>query len=127
MERRVIPVSPNSFYAYLQAILIGLKGMKVEERAHEIIGHLERLNGDFTRMKDDFTLVGKHLRNATERYGDVDRSFTKFGDRLAASVQGPVQTQLPDLERDALPEPRELPAQVTLPKPAGVNGNDDPS
>ena len=127
MERRVIPVSPNSFYAYLQAILIGLKGMKVEERAHEIIGHLERLNGDFARMKDDFTLVGKHLRNATERYGDVDRSFTKFGDRLASSVQGPVQAQLPDLERDALPEPREVPAQVTLPKPAGVNGNDDPA
>ena len=126
MERRVIPVSPNSFYAYLQAILIGLKGMKVEERAHEIIGHLERLNGDFARMKDDFTLVGKHLRNAAERYGDVDRSFTKFGDRLAASVQGPVQTQLPDLERAALPEPREVPAQTTLPKPAAVNGNDDP-
>lgn len=126
MERRVIPVSPNSFYAYLQAILIGLKGMKVEERAHEIIGHLERLNGDFARMKDDFTLVGKHLRNATERYGDVDRSFTKFGDRLAASVQGPVQAQLPDLERDSLPEPRGVPAQVTLPKPAGVNGTDDP-
>lgn len=125
MERRVIPVSPNSFYAYLQAILIGLKGMKVEERAHEIIGHLERLNGDFARMKDDFTLVGKHLRNATERFGDVDRSFTKFGDRLAASVQGPVQTQLPDLERDALPEPREIPAQTTLPKPALVNGNDE--
>lgn len=126
MERRVIPVSPNSFYAYLQAILIGLKGMKVEERAHEIIGHLERLNGDFARMKDDFTLVGKHLRNAAERYGDVDRSFTKFGDRLATSVQGPVQTQLPDLERDALPEPSEIPATTMRPLPASIgNGGDD--
>ncbi|MEX2159573.1 MAG: DNA recombination protein RmuC [Dehalococcoidia bacterium] len=126
MERRVIPVSPNSFYAYLQAILIGLNGMKVEERAHEIISHLERLNGDFARMKDDFTLVGKHLRNAAERYGDVDRSFTKFGDRLAASVQGPVQTQLPDLERDALPEPSEIPATTMRPLPASIgNGGDD--
>ena len=125
MERRVIPVSPNSFYAYLQAILIGLKGMQVEERAHEIIRHLERLTGDFLRVKEDFNLVGKHLRNATERYGDVDRSFTKFGDRLAASVREPVQAKLPDIEQEALPEPQEVPATTTRARPPLLNGNDD--
>src|SRR5437588_4843799 len=37
LERRVIPVSPNSFYAYIQTILLGLRGMKVEESAVEIL------------------------------------------------------------------------------------------
>jgi DNA recombination protein RmuC len=115
MERRVIPVSPNSFYAYLQAILIGLKGMQVEERAQEIIGHLERLNGDFARLKEDFGLVGKHLKNAADRYHEVDRSFSKLGDRLSMTLKEPVQ---------ALPEPRDVPPQSTLPRPASVgNGN----
>src|SRR5262249_38700258 len=36
IERRVIPVSPNCFYAYLQVILMGLKGMRVEESARQI-------------------------------------------------------------------------------------------
>lgn len=107
LERRVIPVSPNSFYAYLQAIVLGLRGMQVEERAHEIIRHLEQLTGDFAHIRDDFGTLGKHLKNASDRYSDVDRSFTRFGDRLALTTSAP--TQPPLLEPDA-------------PVPVAVNG-----
>src|SRR6202162_726589 len=51
LEKRVVPVSPNSFYAYLQTILLGLRGMKVEERAQEILNALTRLRGDFERVQ----------------------------------------------------------------------------
>lgn len=94
LERRVMPVSPSSFYAYLQAILLGLRGMQVEERAHEIIRHLEQLTGDFARVREDFNLVGKHLKNASDRYQDVDRAFAKFGDKLALTVSAPTQPPL---------------------------------
>jgi DNA recombination protein RmuC len=80
--RRVIPVSPNSFYAYLQTILLGLKGMHVEEQAQEILKNLARLSGDFEKFRADFELVGKHLTNVKSKYDDADKRLGKFGDRL---------------------------------------------
>lgn len=80
--KRVIPVSPNSFYAYLQTILLGLKGMHVEEQAQEILKNLARLSGDFDKFRADFDLVGKHLTNVKAKYEDADKKLGKFGDRL---------------------------------------------
>ncbi len=80
--KRVIPVSPNSFYAYLQTILLGLKGMHVEKQALEILKSLARLSGDFDKFKSDFELVGKHLTNVKTKYDDADKKLAKFSDRL---------------------------------------------
>jgi DNA recombination protein RmuC len=80
--KRVIPVSPNSFYAYLQTILLGLKGLHIEEQAQEILKDLARLSGDFDKFRADFELVGKHLTNTKSKYDDADKKLERFGDRL---------------------------------------------
>src|SRR5207249_3181915 len=51
LERKVIPVSPNCFYAYLQAIVLGLRGLRIEARAQEVVGQLARLAGDLGRLQ----------------------------------------------------------------------------
>ena len=80
--KRVIPVSPNSFYAYLQTILLGLKGLHIEEQAQEILKNLARLSGDFKKFQEEFELVGKHLTNTKTRYDEADKRLGKFGDKL---------------------------------------------
>ena len=85
LSKRVIPVSPNSFYAYLQAIVLGLKGMKVEERAKEIIQYLSRLRGDFAKFRDDFSLLGKHLNHAQASYQSTEKRLEQFGQRLLSA------------------------------------------
>jgi DNA recombination protein RmuC len=87
IQRRVIPVSPNSFYAYLQTILLGLRGMQVEEQAHEILNALGRLRGDFDKLQENFRLVGRHLTNASNSYTDTEKSLGKFGDKLTQIEQ----------------------------------------
>jgi DNA recombination protein RmuC len=87
MSKHVIPVSPNSFYAYLQAIVLGLKGMKIEDRAKEIIQYLTRLQSDFGKFRDEFIVLGKHLAHAQSSYQSADRRLDQFAQRLLAADQ----------------------------------------
>jgi DNA recombination protein RmuC len=83
--KKVIPVSPNSFYAYLQAIVLGLKGMRIEERAKEIIQYLSRLESDFGKFREEFNLVGKHLGHAQAGFQGAEKRLDQFGQKLLAA------------------------------------------
>lgn len=88
LKKRVIPVSPASLYAYLQAIVLGLKGLQVEENARRILDALARLSGDVKRFSDEFELVGRHLSNAHTKYEDAARRLERVQDKLTAAAQG---------------------------------------
>jgi DNA recombination protein RmuC len=92
LERRVIPVSPNSFYAYLQTVLLGLRGMRVEQQAQEILASLARLRGDFDKMEENFRVLGKHLTNATGSYSETEKTLAKFDAKLSQVEQPPQLT-----------------------------------
>jgi DNA recombination protein RmuC len=83
-EKHIVPVSPNSFYAYLHTILLGLRGLKVEESAREIISHLGSLRGQLAKFQEEFRKLGKHLDQSKGSFDSAQRQLEKFGDRLAA-------------------------------------------
>ena len=85
LSKKVIPVSPNTLYAYMQVICLGLKGMQVERNAKEILANLNRMQQDMLRFSDDFRLVGNHLQNAKTKFDDADKKLTRFQDKLIAS------------------------------------------
>ncbi len=82
LQKRVIPVSPNSLYAYLHTILLGLKGLRVEESAREILSAISRLEGEFTRFGEAFRLVGKHLDNSAKQFQEADKRFGKVEGKM---------------------------------------------
>ncbi|MCX6348383.1 MAG: DNA recombination protein RmuC, partial [Candidatus Aureabacteria bacterium] len=88
LEKRVIPVSPNSFFAYLQVVVLGLKGLKIEKGAREIVNVLDRLRGDFQRFRGDFEMAGTHLANAKTKYDEAERRLDRLGDRLLSAGRG---------------------------------------
>lgn len=82
LAHKVIPVSPNSFLAYLQTVLIGLRGLKIQQQAKEILQHLGQLRQDFGQFSKDYAMIGTHLVNAKNRYDDSARRLDKFTNRL---------------------------------------------
>jgi DNA recombination protein RmuC len=82
LKKKVIPVSPNSFYAYLQVIVLGLKGFQIERHALEIQALLAGLGKDLRTFQEDFQLVGKHLNNALSKFDDARKKLDKFGFKL---------------------------------------------
>jgi DNA recombination protein RmuC len=97
LERKVIPVSPNSFYAYLQAIVLGLRGLRIESRAQEVMGQLARLTGDLGRVREDFRVLGRHLTNASQAYQAADRRMERVEGKLAAIGGEPEAEEVPQL------------------------------
>jgi len=82
LKKKVIPVSPNSFYAYLQVIVLGLKGFQIERHAVEIQALLAGLGKDLRAFQEDFQLVGKHLNNALSKFDDARKKLDKYGYKL---------------------------------------------
>jgi DNA recombination protein RmuC len=117
LARKVIPVSPGCFYAYLQAIVLGLRGLRIEERSHEILQQLARLRGDFDRFRDDFRLVGRHLNNAVSSFAGADRRLERLDSRFAGIAEADA-TATSELAADGTAD--SLVQKQTAPSPASL-------
>jgi DNA recombination protein RmuC len=86
-EKRVFPVSPTTFTSQLQVIVLGLKGMQIEQRAHEVMAYVTQLQGDFDRFRDDFQVVGKHIGNAQSKFAEAEKRLDRFDTKLERAAE----------------------------------------
>ena len=66
----------------LQAIVLGLRGLKVEERAKEVTQYLSRLRGDLAKFWDGFSWVEKHLGRVHVSYQTTEKRVEQLSQRL---------------------------------------------
>ena len=101
-KKHVFPVSPNSFYAYLQAIAHGLKGMKIERSAQMILQGLTQIENDFRKLLDEFEKVGTHIKNSQTAYDRAIRNFEKLHSKLMVLSHDQAQLSVPNSENAVL-------------------------
>src|SRR5438094_5009209 len=110
-DKKVIAVSPNTLYAHLCVIAMGLRGMQMEENARRLLESLSGMEKQLEKFTDKFGTLGTHLKNAQQSYSESDKLFEK--------AQNTIQTMLgagvPELPFDDPPAtlvpPREASAK----------------
>jgi DNA anti-recombination protein RmuC len=71
-------------YAYLQALAVGFRGMKIQEEAKRVQEMLATLSTRFDKFQNHFNMVGKHLDNAKSQFERAMRDVERFD----ATLQG---------------------------------------
>ncbi len=84
-KKRILPVSPMSFYAYLKAILMSFEGQKIEKRAKEILSLLHSLQKDYEKVDEALSILNRHITNAYNQITNVSKFFLSFGQKLSST------------------------------------------
>jgi len=81
-SKRILPVSPTTFYAYIKAILMSFEGQKIEKQAQVILSSLRAIKKDYGKVEENLGTLQKHLVNATNMMNSVSTSFTNLGNKI---------------------------------------------
>jgi len=84
-QKRVLPVSPTTFYAYIKAILMSFEGQKIEAQAKNILISLRAIQKDYEKMENNLSILQKHLTNAFNMMSSVFDVFTKLGQKISST------------------------------------------
>jgi DNA recombination protein RmuC len=84
-EKRVYPVSPTTFYAYLQMALQGLRQMEINKSAEQIRKNVGELQRHLARYEEYLEKIGTHLATtmnahviATKEFGKIDKDIVRI-------------------------------------------------
>ena len=99
-EHHVLPVGPNTFYAFLQVVFIGLRSVEIVTKAKRIQEGLSSLQRSFELFYRKHEEIGKGIDRAAEAYrvgsGHVDRYKRRLDDALQLEGLQQDTVSLPD-------------------------------
>ncbi|MBI3620524.1 DNA recombination protein RmuC [Candidatus Roizmanbacteria bacterium] len=84
-DKRVLPVSPVSFYAYMKAILMSFEGQRIQSQAKEILSLLKAIQKDYEKSHEALTTLGRHITNSHNQLQDVGKLFASLGQKIHSS------------------------------------------
>lgn len=83
--KKVLPVSPMTFYAYLRSILIGFEGQKITEQAKEILAGVRAIEKDYESINEGLDTLGRHITNSYNMMTNVQTGFDKLGIKIKST------------------------------------------
>jgi len=106
-DQKVIAVSPNTLYAHLCVIAMGLRGMQMEENAKRLLESLSGMEKQMEKFADKFATLGTHLKNAQQSYSESDKLFERAQSTLETMLGAGVPELPFENPQGSLPLPQE--------------------
>lgn len=86
-DHHVIPVSPNTFYAFLQMVVIGIRNAEVIKSAKKLQEGLATLERSFGLFYKKYEEIGRRVNQAAEAYRVGDGHIGRFKRNLDETLQ----------------------------------------
>jgi DNA recombination protein RmuC len=94
-KRRVLPVSPATFYAYMRAILMSFEGKKIEERARSILASLRGIRSDSEKFGEALRVLNKHINDTKNTSDLVNSRYVALNSKIdtAGGLKGKTEAE----------------------------------
>jgi DNA recombination protein RmuC len=110
-DKRVIAVSPNTLYAHLCVIAMGMRGMQIEENAKRLFASLSGMEKQMKTFVETFEKLGTHLKNAQLSYSIGEKRLDKAQTTLNGLLGAGSAEAIPESYTASLPFPPEMSAK----------------
>ena len=98
-EKKVIIVSPTSFFAYLQTVMQGLRALQIEESAKEIRQRVEQLAKHILSYDAYLQKLGNSLGTTVNSYNTAYSEFKKIDKDVIKIAGGESKIEVKELEK----------------------------
>ena len=103
-KKGVMIVSPTSFFAYLQTVILGLKALQIEESVKDIQKHTELLMRHMKAYEEYHNRVGKHLETTVRAFIASSKELKKIDKDIYRVTAGTAGKELNPIEIDMIIE-----------------------
>ncbi|NQT32411.1 MAG: DNA recombination protein RmuC [Candidatus Omnitrophica bacterium] len=92
-DRKVMPVSPNTFYAFLNVIILGVRNIEIAKEARKLQAMLTKVEKDFGFFYQNYESIGKALEKASKCYDTGNDQVQRFKKNLDSTLKFEIQDQ----------------------------------
>ena len=85
-NNKVMPVSPNTFYAFLQIVMMGIRNLDIIKSAKKLQEALIKIERNFTRFYAKYEEIGSSLDKAQSAFKVGDTHIKRFKDNVDSTL-----------------------------------------
>lgn len=86
-NNKVVPVSPNTFYAFLQILMMGVRNLDILKSARKLQEALAKIDRNFRQFYAKYEDIGAALDKAQTAYKVGDTHIKRFKDNIDSTIK----------------------------------------